>query len=95
MNRWNIKEDVCYELAFQRANDSLISPTKNMSDRNFKINSSFRISGTPTVKNSQKLNQFEFNKYISFWNNSEDREDKHNICLANLNLTIGEILPIE
>ena len=92
--RWNIKEGVCYELASQRDNNVLISPSRNMSDRRFKINSR-RISEVPTMKCSQNLNQFVFNKYISFWDNSEDKEEKYNNCKANLNLTIGDILPIE
>ena len=91
MKRWNIKEDICYELASQRADDTLISPTKNMQNRKFKINSSLHISEVPTMKYSQKQNRFDFNRYISFWDDPEDKEEKYNKCLANLNLTIGDI----
>ena len=93
LERWNIKENVCYELESQRANDTLKSPSKNMQEKRFKINSSLHISEVSTMKYShKKLNKFELSRCISFWDDLEDNEEKYNKCLANLNLTIGDIL---
>ena len=96
MERWNIKEMIWYEFASQRNSSTLISPARNMSEKKFKVNSSsLRVSETPTMKNSKNLLNFENLKCVSFWNDSENEEKKQEDCIVNLNLTIGDLMPVE